>query len=266
MNVKLSGALLATVAVAAAVGLAPGAPPRFHNVKCEGSYHRHLQGVCTNGVDAIYWSFTDVLVKTDLRGTPLRTIDVRAHHGDLCHHDGKLYIAVNFGRFNDPEKRADSWVYVYDAGNLALLAKHKTPELVYGAGGIAYHKGRFLVVGGLPKGFEENYVYEYDQAFRFIRKHVLHSGYTRMGIQTAAYARGSWWFGCYGTPRILLKTEEDFRGVKRFEFDCALGIVPVGDDTFLVARGRCSKQEGCRGELLLARPDKDQGLVLLPSS
>jgi len=41
---------------------------------------------------------------------------------------------------------------VFDAADLKLLSKHKIPEVVHGAGGMAYHGGRFFVVGGLPEG------------------------------------------------------------------------------------------------------------------
>jgi hypothetical protein len=34
------------------------------------------------------------------------------------------------------------------------------PEVFHGAGGTGYHDGRFVVIGGLPPGVEENYVYE----------------------------------------------------------------------------------------------------------
>ena len=42
--------------------------PVFHDVECEGDYRRHLQGVCTNKTDAVFWSFTTALVKTDRQG------------------------------------------------------------------------------------------------------------------------------------------------------------------------------------------------------
>jgi hypothetical protein len=128
-------------------------------------------------------------------------------------------------------------VYVYRADDLAELARHKTHEVVYGAGGIAYHDSRFIVIGGLPIGVEENYAYEYDGDFRFIKRHVIKSGYTLMGIQTAAYSAGFWWFGCYGKPQVLLKTDESFRLVGKYLFDCSLGIVGLADGSFLVARG-----------------------------
>ena len=39
-------------------------PLAFGDVACEGDYQHHLQGVCTNENDAIYWSFTTELETT----------------------------------------------------------------------------------------------------------------------------------------------------------------------------------------------------------
>jgi len=149
-------------------------------IRCEGVYRLHLQGVCTDET-SIFWSFTDVLIKTDRKGQILRKVTVANHHGDLCYRDGRVYVAVNLGKFNDPQGNADSWVYVYDAESLSEVARHKVAEVVYGAGGIECHAGRFIVVGGLPPGIEENHAYEYDTDFKFVRKHTIQSGYTLMG-------------------------------------------------------------------------------------
>jgi hypothetical protein len=234
-------------------------PSQFHNVNCEGTYKHHLQGICTDDRAAIFWSFTTTLVKTDREGKVLKRIPVVNHHGDLCHHDKKLYVAVNLGPFNDPKGKADSWVYVYDAADLSLLAKHKTPQVIYGAGGIAYDGRRFIVVGGLPEGVQENYVYEYDKQFKFVTRHTIKSGYTRLGIQTAAFAHGTWWFGCYGTE--LLKTTKTFQLLGKHKFDCGLGIVGLPDRGLLIARGPRTKEKRCLGKALLADADKKKGIV-----
>ena len=239
------------------------AEPTFNNVKCEGDYQHHLQGVCTNRRDAIYWSFTTVLVKTDRDGLVLKQIDVANHHGDLCFHNGKLYVAVNLGKFNDPKGNADSWVYVYNAESLDLIAKHETQEVFHGAGGIGVMDDRFFVVGGLPDGIQENYVYEYDAEFRFVRKHVVTSGWTSLGIQTATFHEGTWWFGCYGTPKVTLKTDSSFRMLGRYEFDCSLGIAGIGRNQLLVASGPRTPQGRCLGSLRLATPDPKHGLVVI---
>lgn len=235
----------------------------FRAVTCEGSYPHHLQGVCTDEREAIFWCFTTKLVKTDRNGKVLRKVDVASHHGDLCFREGKVYVAVNLGKFNDPQGNANSWVYVYDADDLSLRAKHPTPEVFYGAGGIAVHEGKFLVVGGLPNDVPQNYAYEYDSEFRFVKRHVLDSGHTHLGIQTAAFADGHWWFGCYGKPKILLKADAPLTKVERFEFDGSLGIVPLGDGKFLIARDTSSSKTGHTGRLVPAEADSGQGLKVV---
>lgn len=232
---------------------------QFRRVACEGTYRHHLQGVCADD-KAIYWSFTTTLVKTDLRGSLLKKIPVANHHGDLCCHDGKLYVAVNLGRFNDPEGNADSWVYVYNAETLKEIARYETQQVFHGAGGIGFHDGHFFVVGGLPSGFEENYVYEYDSGFRFLKKHVIKSGHTLLGIQSATFAHNRWWFGCYGSPKILLVTDDRFQMKGRFEFDCSLGIEGMPDERLLVASGNCTKDKGCTGAVRIVVTDADRGL------
>jgi len=231
-------------------------------IQCGGTYKHHLQGVCTDGNNALYWCFTTTLVKTNHKGHVQKQIEVGDHHGDLCYHDGKVFVAVNFGKFNRTERSSDSWVYVYDADDLSLVAKHPVPEVFHGAGGIAYHDRYFTVVGGLPPGMEENHIYVYDEQFKFVLMHSLKSGYTLMGIQTAAFADDHWWFGCYGDPKILLKADEWPRKAERFEFDCSLGIVPLGDGKFLVARGGSTPDKRHTGRLVVAESDPKQGFVI----
>jgi hypothetical protein len=133
----------------------------FHPTACEGIYPRHLQGICTDGKGSIYWCWTDTLVKTDRDGRVLKKVAVASHHGDPYYHAGRVYVAVNLGKFNEPAGAADSWVYVYDGDTLAELAKHRVPEVAHGAGGMEFHDGKFIVIGGLPPALDENYLYEY---------------------------------------------------------------------------------------------------------
>ncbi len=234
-------------------------PPDAGPVRFEGRYAGHLQGICADDQGHLYWSFTVELVRTDSAGKVIRSVPVASHHGDLCLVGDRLYVAVNLGAFNRPPGEADSWVYVYDATTLEELARHPVPEAVHGAGGIAHHDGRFLVVGGLPPGTDENYVYEYDESFSFRRRPVLPSGYTLMGIQTAAFAEGAWWFGCYGDPRVLLKADEDLRLLGRRDLDASLGIVGVGGGRLLVAEG-LRDEDGYSGVVHPYEVDAGDGL------
>lgn len=237
----------------------PVEKPLYSQTRCEGTYPHHLQGLCVDGLGNIFWSFTTELVKTNSAGKVLVKIPVGNHHGDLCYHEGKVFVAVNFGDFNNPEGKADSWVYVYDAAKLLLIAKHQTPEVTFGAGGIACHAGKYIVVGGLPEGVNENYLYEYDSSFKFIKKHILKSGYTLMGIQTAAYAENQWWFGCYGAK--LLKADMNFNFTAKYDLDCALGIDQVNENMLLIGRNTKSDKR-YTGEAVLAVPDAVKGFVI----
>ncbi len=236
---------------------------QYRNVICEGTYPHHLQGICADE-DAIYWCFTTTLVKTDLDGKLLKKVSVANHHGDLCFRDGKLCVAVNLGKFNDPKGNADSWVYVYNADTLEEIARHEVQEVFHGAGGIGLWDGHFFIVGGLPDGVEENYIYEYDGEFRFLKKHVVQSGHTHLGIQTATFAKDRWWFGCYGDPKILLVTDVDFKLLGRHEYDCSLGIVGLADGRFLSASGCCEKN-ACTGSARQVVADDKLGLKIFDS-
>ncbi len=244
--------------------LAIQAARRFGPVACEGTYPRHLQGICTDERETIYWSFTDVLVKTDLAGKVLKKVPSPTTTAtSACATAGSMWPSTS-DVFNRPPGEADSWVYVYDAVTLAEIAMDRVPELVHGAGGMAEHDGRFIVVGGLTQGTEENYLYEYDASFTFRKRHVLPSGWTDMGIQTAAFAEGFWWFGCYGTPRVLLKADTSLKLMSRYEFECSLGVAGLPDGRFLIGRGTCRRETGCGGWLLLARMSEKSGLVVDP--
>jgi len=231
------------------------------DIVCEGVYPRHLQGVCTDEPRAIYWSWTEALVKTDWQGRILKQVPVASHHGDLCFHDGKVFVAVNLGEFNLPAGKEDSWVYVYDGETLAELARRPVREVAHGAGGMAYRDGRFIIVGGLPKDVDENYLYEYDEQFAFRKRHVLASGYTKMGIQTVAWANGSWWFGCYGDPPVLLRADAEFRFTGKWVCGAALGIAGLKDGNLLVARNTKVPGVGHFGRLIVVREDEKKGLA-----
>ena len=242
-----------------AVCFAPGELAAAERVTCAARYPQHLQGICLDEA-AIYWCFTTRLVKTNLHGGIIRQIPVADHHGDLCLHNGHLYVAVNLGKFNEPAGQAHSWVHVYQASDLKFVSKHATPEAVHGAGGIGVCDGRFYVVGGLPEGVNENYVYEYDDRFVFQKRHVIASGHTHLGIQTATFSDGRWYFGCYGTPEVLLVTDADFRLVGKYEFNCSYGIATRPRGGLVAADNIRLPTREHEAELFDVKPDQQTGL------
>lgn len=240
----------------------PAGAGKFKEAACEGTYPRHVQGVCTDGKGALYWSWTEALVKTDLEGKILKQVPAADHHGDLCFHDGRVYVAVNLGKFNQPAGQADSWVFVYDGETLAELSRHAVPEVVHGAGGMAWKDGHFFIVGGLPKDGTENYVYEYDAGFGFQKRHVLDSGHTHLGIQTVEWDGTSWWFGCYGKPAVLLRADAALKFNGKWEFNAAVGMIALPEGRFLIAENKVAEDKKNTARLRFARADAEGGIKL----
>jgi hypothetical protein len=97
----------------------------------------------------------------------------------------------------------------------------------HGAGGMTCKGDRFYVVGGLPATHECNYVYEYTGDFKLVKRHELKTGFTLMGIQTAAYIDGKFYFGIYGgkgNPSGVLEVSSDFVSCERFRGWGSYGI------------------------------------------
>lgn len=201
-------------------------------VYCPGSYGGHLQGITLDPYQNIYWSFTVALVKTDTQGNILAAKSVPTHHGDLTWHDNKIYVAVNFGEFNLEPPAANSWIYVYSDKDFTLLdtVKMNVPN-DFGAGGMGYYQHQFVVVGGLPTGYTQNYIHIYDEDLNYIDTRTLPTGYTRLGIQTACHHQGYWWFGCYDDE--LIKADESFNVMQMYGLYFSHGIVGVPERDFL---------------------------------
>ena len=237
---------------ACAAMLAVACPPagRAQEIACAGEYGGHLQGVATDGT-SLFWSFTVEVVRTDLAGAVLATTGaVPSHHGDLCVADGVVYVAVNLGRFNQMDA-GRSEVRAYEARTLRPCGRWPLPEMRHGAGGMTAAGGRFYVVGGLPATVETNFVYAYDAGFRFVRRHDLATGFTLMGIQTAAFEDGRFLFGIYGedgNPGGLLECPADLSSVTRRLGPGDVGLLKLGGDWW-TARTPRGARGGHRGVL-----------------
>ena len=90
-------------------------------------------------------------------------------------------------------------------------------------------------------------VYEYDKNFKFIKRHVIKSGWTRLGIQAATFAQGHWWFACYGS--VLLKVTPEFEVVGKYNFNCGYGVLPGPDNEQLYCADGKSVDGGWDGHV-----------------
>ena len=192
---KSSAAIAALSALPPASAAATGA--KKGEIRCEGVYPLHLQGVATDGKN-IFWTFTTVLVKTDLFGKVLATSEAKWHMGDLCCRDGKVYVGVNKGKIGGC--RIGDEVWVYDAADLKFLEKHPTPEAVWCNNGVEYFAGSFWVITDAPKHCRYNLLFRYSLDFKFMNCLMVDSGWTNLGVQAIFLHGDKILLGCYGNP------------------------------------------------------------------
>ena len=234
-------------------------------IVCAGDYGGHLQGVATDG-ESIYWSFTVAVVKTDLTGKILASRAAPSHQGDMCYKDGVVYVAVNRGKFNT-EARGVSQVTAYDAKTLEPLKTVPLPEMPHGAGGMTWKGDRFYIIGGLPLKHEKNYVYEYTSDFKFVKRHDLDTGFTWMGIQTAAHEDDTFYFGIYGSkgdPSGVLASPDDLSSYTRYTGPGSVGILKLDGAYYLGGTGRDKATKRNTGYLVRQKafPDPKKAFAL----
>ena len=178
---------------------------------CEKSYPQHLQGFDCDD-DYIYWSFSDMMVKTDWQGKEIMAVKVPYHHGDICVSNGKIYAAVNFGRFNNPNGKAKNFIYVYDCKDLKKIAEYPVNEVFHGAGAVTPSENGFIVAGGLPPQpakYPANLLYEYDKDFKFIRK-IEVAPWTLSGVQVIQKVPGGWLLAGHRNRLIVCNDKFEF--------------------------------------------------------
>ena len=161
-------------------------------------FRAHVQGVCTDGTN-IYWSMTYDLVKTDMSGRELTRYSAKFHMGDLCWHNGRIYVGVN--RTAERGARRGDEVWVFEPDKLERIKVHPTPQTIWCNNGIEWHGGRFWIIGNTPQYGKYNHVFEYTEDFRFVQCRPIESGWTKLGVQTICLWGGKMLFGCYGDGR-----------------------------------------------------------------
>ena len=127
------------------------------------SFKRHMQGLAA-AADRIYWSHTDRLAVTDTAGSYIKLVEADHHHGDICINGGKLYAAVNKGKFNR-ESGAENFVYVYDL-DLNLLEVVPIDFMPQGLGAIEFSDGSFYLGGGALKDAKTFKIYKCSKDFK----------------------------------------------------------------------------------------------------
>ncbi len=202
----------------------------WHDAKVSGAFRGHLQGIDVHD-GKIYWSQTFNLIRTDNDGNIERIIDAEYHHGDVCVANGKLYCAVNKGKFNqNPNANlAKNFVYVYDL-NLKCLSIIPINNMPEGLGAITYHNGKFYLGGGCYKEEKTFKIFQFSEDFKFEKKYEVPVGNSLLGVQTLARAHGKFWLGCYtkkGDKAHLWEADDNFNIIKKHKTIGDFGIAEV---------------------------------------
>ena len=196
MTWRFAGGVAPLVFAAALLGLRPAAA---EEIRCEGVYPYHLQGVATDGTN-IFWTFTTVLVKTDLKGKVVCKAEIPrgdGHMGDLCVRNGRVFVGMNLGCVKGC--RVGDEVWEYDGATLERLKRYPTPEAAWCNNGVEFFANCFWVITSAPYHCRYNMVFCYTADFRFIRCKMIDSGWTNLGVQTICRYGDKMLFGCYGS-------------------------------------------------------------------
>lgn len=193
----IAGALAFFIAAGAVVSSVEAKSLAYDSIRCDGKWPYHCQGVATDGKN-IYWSFTTVLVKTDLTGKTQTTFRIdRGHMGDLCFHDGKVFVGINNASAPDGTRVGDE-VWEFDSVTLKRLKIYPTPQTIWCNNGLEWYDGHFWVICNASQDCLYNYVFQYTPDFRFKCCRRIASGWTEHGVQAILYAKGRMMFACYG--------------------------------------------------------------------
>ena len=229
----------------------------------------HLQGFTTDG-EFMYWSFTDVLVKTTMQGIMKIQVPVATrweHLGGIDYHNGRIYCACM------SRNPAGSSVHIYDADTLALVDTILLKNVINdmnrgiddnnGAGCITIGidpetSEEVILVGCATKPsshFDGQIVMQYDMKGNFQKKHIVPTGCTDLGIQNIDRdpETGCYWMTSYGKreehhiKETLFCISPDLKTVQSsYVFFSAVGLHCLGNDRFYFscARGTKGRNEG----------------------
>ena len=238
--------------------------------------NQHMQGFTSDGKH-MYWSFTDTVVKTTLKGTVRRCVPVSGGHlGDIDYFEGKLYASFMGDAL--PGHAWNDWtsfkICVFDADTLELEKMINLDICDYykslkgtdadtrgfqGVDGVAFGKipgteeWRMFVACALDTGekYENNILLRFTIDGVYETEYPIKTGNTVFGIQNLDYdaTTGEFWFSTYGggepfmPKETLYKTDVNItKAEEKFCFSSAYGFECLGDGKYY-----CALQWGTNG-------------------
>lgn len=230
----------------------------------------HLQGIAADKT-GIYWSFYDVIHKTDYTGKITASIASPVHAGDLCFFEGKIYVAVSYHKKSDIQRDGGKgWVYVYDQ-NLKFLEKISMPDTPNPDGITRYGDKFYVGANDFGKKLHPvNNISVYTKDWKYVGRIPVNIGFeTAYGAQTlnavgdrmlaSFYAKGK------GTHFLSFP---DLKPIEPAPFKASVGFAVIppeltkGRELYLVAKSTGKLGKNNFGAYLTVYERKSDGNIV----
>jgi hypothetical protein len=227
----------------------------------------HLQGFSSDSGKYMYWSFTDSLVKTDMKGTALAEVPIDSGHlGDIDFYDGVIY--ASFLGQALPGHDWDDWtsfcVYMFAAEDLKLIniLKLEECEKYFSVKGSKDDKRGFCGIDGITvgrdvatgerklqiacgmlsdKSYTKQVILQYSLdgnfKYKYEKEYHIETGNTVFGIQNLDYDEetGRYWFTTYDAEKeyqaynTLYCVDGDLKTIlKKYHYSSPYGFDCIG--------------------------------------
>lgn len=156
------------------------------------AYPYHLQGI-TADETGIYWSFTNILVKTDYKGKVLKETGLpNLHGGDMCFDGNDVFVGVLIRNPKLIAANGNSPAAVYRYSRDLKLKKIHTLPIKCGIDGIAFYKGRFYIAPDTGrKPHKVSRIMVFDRNFKFLKEEEIRTDtMKKWGAQTLTVVNG----------------------------------------------------------------------------
>lgn len=201
-------------------------------IVCEGTYAQPLRDIAADKTN-IWWSFGNVIVKTDIQGKKTAEKNIRDATLHGITHEGEKVYAVYGG------KSGESGINIYAADSLGLIKTVRLDNLgEIVPRDIAFDSRHFFVAGNSGKTNDFVTVNEYDPDFNFIKSHRAQTGLTG-GAQNIGCIDGNFYIACFANRKnrnILFKFAKDFESRGKYQTCCSVGAVEIAPKLCLVGR------------------------------
>jgi hypothetical protein len=209
-------------------------------ILCPGKYSLPLHDIAI-GEDNIWWSYGNIIVKTDLKGKKVSDIKIKKGIVEgLFYQKGKVY-AVQSLRKNEA---------VINIFNAATSAREKKIVLTadwdgYSPRDISCDGSFFYFVGVAKRDKSRLPVFVYDKDFKFIKKITAKTGEYTTGAKNITLINNKFYLSCSSRRpnNVLFKFDANFKHVKGYRTYCEVGVDKIAPGYCFVGRTILTKKD-----------------------